>query len=563
MAGNNHPQSGAQNQSELRFFAALILLALAFIFYGSAGMPFLGPDEPRYAEVAREMQASGDWITPRLAGIEWFEKPALTYWAAAAGYSIFGVSEFAARFGVGLMALGGSLLILLFGRRVGSPVFGYLAAAVLISSCLWIGLGRGATFDMPLAFTMELALVGFYLWMRDPRRVAGNPFFWLFSIGLGLAVLAKGLVGIILPLAIVGLYLLISRRLREVLRPAVLLPGACIFLVTAAVWYGPVIARHGRVFIDEFFIAHHFQRYLSNRYRHPQPVWFFVAIILAGIFPWSFFLISRIRRAFAGGWRTIVERRFDDLTLFLWLWVLVPLIFFSFSGSKLPGYILPVFPAVAMLIAQELERWWEDGPKSAWPIIATCLSFFATGIYVALGVPGTFGLEVFDAYRLATFMIMTSIVLLGIWFLISGRAAVLFLPFGFALIVLVLVNVFSPFLGETDSIKRIAQTAKASARPGERLLFFVNHDHGINFYATDLPLRDPKSEPITVFTAGDVEKFLADSETKSLLVLSPRRWIGDLEKSSRFSIAGIGDQRGAAKCSPGCDWMLIRVESKK
>jgi len=555
VAGNNHPQSEAQNQSELRFFAALILLALAFIFYGSAGMPFLGPDEPRYAEIAREMQASGDWITPRLAGIEWFEKPALTYWAAAAGFSIFGVSEFAARFGVGLMALGGSLLILFFGRRVRSTVFGYLGAAVLISSCLWIGLGRGATFDMPLAFTMELALVGFYLWMRDPSRVAGNPSFWLFSFGLGLAVLAKGLVGVILPLAIAGLYLLISRRLREALRPAVLLLGAGIFLSTAAVWYGPVIARHGRVFIDEFFIAHHFQRYLSNRYRHPQPVWFFIAIILAGIFPWSFFLISRIRRA-------IIERRFDDLSLFLWLWVLVPLTFFSFSGSKLPGYILPVFPAVAMLIAQELEVWWVDGARPAWPIAATCLSLFAAGIYVALGVPGQFGLEVFDAYRLATFMIMTSIVLLGIWFLISGRAAVYFLPFGFALIVLVLVNVFSPYLGETDSIKRIALTARNAARSDERLLFFVNHDHGINFYATDLPLRDGKSELITVFTAGEVEKYLRDSETKSLLVLSPRRWIGDLEKSGLFSIAAIGDQHGAAKCSPGCDWMLIRVESK-
>lgn len=564
MSVTNLPQSEPQKQSELRFLAALALLCVVFIFYGSSGMPFLGPDEPRYAEVAREMYSSGDWITPRLGGVTWFEKPALTYWLAAAGFSLFGVSEFAARFGVGLAASLGALLLFFFGRNVQSARYGYLSASVLISSALWIGLGRGATFDMTLAVTMELALIGFYLWIRERQPGALNPYFLLFSFALGLAVIAKGLVGVVLPLAIIGLYLLLSGRLKLVSRSSILLIGAAIFLATASVWYAPVIARHGETFIREFFIAHHFQRYLSNKYRHPQPVWFFVFVILAGSFPWPFFLISRLWR-FVRDWRAVLDRRFDDLNLFLWLWLIVPLLFFSFSGSKLPGYILPVFPAVAMLIAQEVDRWWagEGTGKPNWAVVATVITFFLTGTFIAIGGQKQFGIDLFDAYRVATFLIMTAIAFLGIWFLISGRAATLFLPFGFALIVIVLLNVFSPVLGERDSIRRIALTAKRIARPGERLIFFVNHDHGINFYATELPLRDERSELVTVYTPEDVLSFMERDGSGNMLMLSPRRWTHVIEGAPQFRTNKLDEQRGAVKCSPDCDWILMRVESKK
>ncbi|QQS44915.1 MAG: glycosyltransferase family 39 protein [Acidobacteriota bacterium] len=560
MSDTNLPQTEPQKQSDWGFLAALALLCLVFTFYGSSGMPFLGPDEPRYAEVAREMYASGDWITPRLAGVIWFEKPALTYWLAAAGFSLLGVSEFAARFGVGLMATFGVFLLFIFGRGVRSSRFGYLAAATLVSSGLWIGLGRGATFDMPLAVTMELALVGFFLWMRKPG--ARNPFFRLFSFALGLAVIAKGLVGVVLPLAVIGLYLLIAGRLKSVLRPSILLTGAAIFLATASVWYAPVIARHGETFIREFFIAHHFQRYLSNKYRHPQPVWFFVFIITAGVFPWSFLLLSRVWRA-VRGWRLILERRFDDLNLYLWLWLLVPLVFFSFSGSKLPGYILPVFPAAALLIAQEAERWWSDERGPGWTMVATAIAFFLTGTFYALGGTKYFGIELFGAYRLAIFMIMTSIILLGLWFLLGGRAAVRFLPFGFALIVMVLVNVFSPVLGERDSIRRMALTARRVARPGERLIFFVNHHHGINFYATELPLRDERSELVTVFKPEDVLSWMQRAGSEKMLLISPRRWFHIIENAPQLKAHRIAEQNGAFRCEPECNWILSRVEKSR
>ena len=294
------------------------------------------------------MYESGDWITPRLAGLHWFEKPALTYWLAAAGYSLFGVSEWAARAGVALLASGGVFLLYWFGRRVHSARFGYLSAATLATCGLWTGFARGATFDLPLSVCLELALVSFFLWSQQPVQPAADEprsdkLWWVFCAALGLAVLAKGLVGIVLPVAIAGLYLLLTWRLPLVLKPRLLILGTFLLVAVAALWYGPMLARHGSEFVDEFIIRHHFQRYTSNKYKHPQPFYFFGLVILAGSFPWLPFLLASGRRALSNG-RLLISDSAERLTLFLWLWVLVPLAFFSFSGSKLPGYILPVFP---------------------------------------------------------------------------------------------------------------------------------------------------------------------------------------------------------------------------
>jgi len=131
------------------------------LFWRLGGLPFVGPDEPRYAEVAREMYLSGDWITPRLGGITWFEKPALLYWMSAIGYRLFGVSEFAARFGTALAGTLGAYGLYFFGRRLRSARFGYLSASTLLTTGVWVGFGRGASFDMFLAVTLELALIAF------------------------------------------------------------------------------------------------------------------------------------------------------------------------------------------------------------------------------------------------------------------------------------------------------------------------------------------------------------------------------------------------------------------
>src|SRR5262245_196797 len=285
------------------YLIALLFLCAVVFFYGLGRLPFIGPDEPRYAEVAREMYATGDWITPRLGGIKWFEKPALTYWLLAAGYALFGENEFSARFGVAAVSTFGALLLYFFGRRARSARFGYLSAAALVTCGLWPGFARGVTFDLALTVAIEIALLSFFLWESKESQVGRNRLWYVFCFALGLATLAKGLVGIVLPLLVIAPYLILTRNWRILLNPSLMFFGALIFLGTAAVWYAPVMAKDGRAFVDEFFIGHHFQRYVSNKYRHPQPFYFFPLVALAGSFPWLFYLISSLPSP--GGWRAL------------------------------------------------------------------------------------------------------------------------------------------------------------------------------------------------------------------------------------------------------------------
>jgi 4-amino-4-deoxy-L-arabinose transferase-like glycosyltransferase len=532
-------------------------------FYGLGSLPLIGPDEPRYAEVAREMYETGDWITPRLGGIEWFEKPALTYWLSAAGYKLFGLSEFAARFNIALIASIGVLLLFFFGWKIRSSRFGYLSASVLVTCGLWPGFARGATFDLPLAFAISIGLLAFFQWESSDERKGQNLLWWVFCFSLGLAVLAKGLVGIVLPLAIIGSYLLLTGRLKIVLRPHLLLFGALIFLAVASTWYLPVIARHGREFIDEFFIAHHFQRYLSNKYKHPQPFYFFFLVAVAGSFPWSFFLVS-------SAWTTLRQLRDkfdwekDRFKVFLWLWVLIPIIFFSFSGSKLPGYILPVFPAIALLIGLELENWWakEEPGRMKLLAVATVFLIFAVALVIGLRGDTEIGLDLFDSFTVATIAVIVGVVYLALWFLLSGRAATLFLPFGLAVVVVTAVNIIFPVLGSDESLRELSLIAKRVALPGERLVFYVNQDHGINYYATELPLRDERSELIVVATPEEVESLIMASGSTSILVASLKSWANGINETPRVAIQMLGEQKRNRGCSPECDWVLQRAQLK-
>ena len=405
----------------------LLLLAAAALayFYGLGGVPFVGPDEPRYAQVAREMFERGDPVTPTLAGLTWFEKPALTYWAAIAGYKLFGVSEWAARLG---SALCGLLTILIIGwiagrveRRSGGELGGLrLACAGVAASCAgFIVFSRAVNFDIYLTATVGLAL-GCYLvseFEDDVRKkrllLAG------FYAGMGLALLAKGLVGVVLPGGVVALYSLLRRR-----RPAQLgslLWGLPLAALVACAWYAPVIARHGGEFIDEFFVQHHFARYTSNRYRHPQPFYFYLLIAPLLALPWTAFLadaLLRVKPSLVGRWITDARpdtgnalggrvSRFansgghkndgrpsdeggagvDRLRLFALAWLVTPVAFFSLSGSKLPGYILPALPGALLLAGERLARY-ARGEGAEWPMRATgaLLLAFAVGCvgYAAL-----------------------------------------------------------------------------------------------------------------------------------------------------------------------------------
>lgn len=556
----NHPPAHPDRQSPARYLIGLAVLCGVVFFYGLGRLPFIGPDEPRYAEVARAMYTSGDWITPRLGEINWFEKPALTYWLSIIGYQIFGISEFGARCVVAVVASLGALLLFCFGGRVHSARWGYLSAAVLVTCGLWPGFARGATFDLPLAVAMELALLSFFRWSSKEAPTGRTRYWWVFCLALGLAVLAKGLIGLVLPLAIIAPYLLLTRQWRLVLQPRLLLLGALLFLATTAVWYAPMLLRHGRTFVDEFFIAHHFQRYLSNKYRHPQPFYFFPVVALIGTFPWSFHFV-------ASAWRTVKDWRTlgrDHLRLFLWLWVIVPILFFSFSGSKLPGYVLPIFPAAALLIGGELERWWREVKSAGLSVLGvlTGLLITAAGIGMATVGQRELGIAARPAWWLAGVTVAVTLAYLGALAWRGGRTATLLLPFGLAVIIIAATHLIFPALGRRESLRDLSLVALRAALPGERLVFYVNHDQGINFYATSLPLRDARSELITLFSTQELGRLVQGSRSQSLLVVTPKRWSEGLAAAAELQTEALGEQNFRARCSPDCDWLLLRVRRK-
>jgi len=559
---------------------ALLFLCGAVFFYGLGRLPFIGPDEPRYAEVAREMYVTGDWITPRLGGIKWFEKPALTYWLLAAGYALFGENEFGARFGVAAASTFAALLLYFFGRRARSARFGYLSAAALVTCGLWPGFARGVTCDLPLTVAIEIALLSFFLWESKESGAGADRLWYVFCFALGLATLAKGLAGLVLPMMILAPYLIMTGAWRSPLRPRLIIFGALIFLATAAVWYAPVIARNGREFIDEFFIGHHFQRYLSNKYRHPQPFYFFPLVAVAGTFPWSFYLLSSVSRTLVGAWRGQTDVHpvagqtkirlwpgqtkvfpISRLRLFLLLWIAAPTVFFSFSGSKLPGYILPIFPAVALIIGGELERWWgdESRPPAAAQFLTAAMTA-AAGIAAVVLLQRELGVIARDAWLMGATAVLAAVVYLALLFFKSGRVATLYLPVGLAVILVAATHLVFPGLGNRESLKGLSLTALEAARPYERLIFFINNDHSINFYATGLPLRDDRSELVTAKSAEEIALFIDGGRSQSILVMTPRRWTDSVTKSGTLRAEKIGEQNFNASCSPDCDWVLLRAQ---
>ncbi len=324
-----------------RFAVFAAALAYVLFFYHASAVGLLGPDEPRYAQVAREMLRTGDYVTPRLLGQPWFEKPPLYYWMAAASFRFFGVNEAAARLPSAVAAAAFLILFAWTTQRLLPGETWRYAVLILLSSLGWIGFARAATMDMLFAGALSGALGFLALWVWQGRRR------WLFAFHglLALSVLAKGLGGIVLAGLILLVYCAVVGEyawLWRVLNPLPL----TLFAVIALPWYGIMYFKHGNLFIHEFIIKQHFARYVSDELAHPGAWWYYAPVLLAGIFPWSAHLAS-LRG-------TGLDR--DHRRMFLLVWIAVVLVFFSASRGKLPGYILPALPALAMWMGEEWKR---------------------------------------------------------------------------------------------------------------------------------------------------------------------------------------------------------------
>ncbi|PRE19563.1 glycosyltransferase family 39 protein [Burkholderia multivorans] len=333
-----------------RIVLVLLLVAFAVIWFTPLGMRHLIPsDEGRYAEMAREMFVTGDWITPRYNGYKYFEKPPLQTWLNALTFAWFGIGEWQARLYTALASFAGVLLVGFTGARLFNPLSGFLAAVVLASSPYWNLMGHFNALDMGLAFWMALSLCALLLAQRPGLRPAAvRGWMWLCWAAMAFAVLSKGLVGVILPGAVLVLYTLIARDW-ALWKRLYLVSGLVLFFAIATPWFVLVQQRNPE-FFNFFFIVQQFRRYLTPEQNRPGPFYYFVPVLLVGFLPWLSVAWQSVRHAL----RMPRQPNGFSPMLVLLIWSAFIFLFFSASHSKLISYVLPVAPALALIIGAYL-----------------------------------------------------------------------------------------------------------------------------------------------------------------------------------------------------------------
>jgi len=526
-----------------RAWLLLFAAACMALFYGLGEAPLVGADEPRYAQVAREMYARGDLVTPTLGGHEWFEKPALLYWMVAAGYALLGVSEAGARLGPALAGLVSVLLVWAVARRVEFEAgerlrgFGYVGGAVAASTAGLLVFARAANFDVLLTATVTAALAFFFL-SENEREPAGRRRYLVgFYACVGLSLLAKGLVGALLPGGVVLLYFFLRGRLPGLGRLGVWW-GVPLCLLVASVWYGPVIARHGSAFVDEFFVQHHFARYVSNKYHHPQPFYFYVPITLLLALPWTAFLLSGLRGVFEANWRA--EDAESRLAVFAFAWLLVPVVFFSLSGSKLPGYVLPALPGAVLLAGRRVHRYLRgEGEQLTMRLTgALALALCAAGAFYLFKGEGAAALSPWRAAVVLAPALVSG--LLALAAPQSRTRCVMATAFG-ALVTAVLIAAFALApLAEKESVAGLLRRADAEGYAGQPVYQLHTIERSSEFYAAGRLAYDPRGEPLKFEGAGDIMHAVRAAGGRGL-VLVPRRHAAQLESLEGLESKPLGD----------------------
>ena len=493
-----------------------MILIFAAYFVGLGALPFVGPDEPRYAQVAREMFERGDWLTPTLGGFEWFEKPALAYWLMIAGYKLFGVNEFAARAGSAAFGLLTILAVYLLVKFAGKPIadsetsanenqlqnndLAFWTMLVAASSIGLLVFAHAATFDIVLTFPITAALCCFFIHEnRENAPLTARRLPRTFLIGfyffVGLALLAKGLIGAVLPFGIVFCYFAARRRFPGKMFLLSLIWGAILTLATAGIWYLPMYWRHGWTFVDEFFVQHHFARYTSNKYQHPEPFWFFWAILPALALPWTPFLIHAIWRFFKvqspkSKVRSQSAAALTDLRVFASIWLFVPLVFFSFSGSKLPGYILPALPAAILLAGEQVWRFVGDNRKR--------------------------------------------------------RNAVMMLAAAILVAVPISLTVFAARFAQSDTTKYLVAAADAKGFDNVKVANLHDISHSLEFYAANRLVRTPDGRQRKFEGVFDIVEQMKQENARQILVLVPLEHEHQLAENGSITIERIGDNTAFA-----------------
>ncbi|MFN0318301.1 MAG: phospholipid carrier-dependent glycosyltransferase [Burkholderiales bacterium] len=344
----SYPHALAERTHDFEWKWVLLLGLIGLIWFGALGYrPLAEPDEGRYAEIPREMVVSGDFVTPRLNGIKYFEKPPLQYWMTAASYKAFGVNEWAARLWPALTGFLGALVVWWVARQWLGEMGAATAALFVLSSPYYAFFSQVLSLDIGVTFFIGAGMLLFVRAQSAPddssEQRSGMLMAWA---SLALAVLSKGLIGIVLPALVVAAYVAAERSI-AVLRRMHWLPGLAVFSLIVLPWF-ILVSQRNPEFPEFFFIHEHFARYTSSIHHKAEPFWYFFPILLVGMLPWTWLAVEGVRE----GWRKAAPASGLRVERFLILWAVCTVGFFSISGSKLPGYVLPAVAPLAILAAQ-------------------------------------------------------------------------------------------------------------------------------------------------------------------------------------------------------------------
>jgi len=490
-----------------------LLLAVMFIWFGNIEYrKLIEPDEGRYAEIPREMVVSGDWVTPRLNNLKYFEKPPLQYWATATAYIVFGEHQWTSRLWVALTGFAGLLLVWYAGTRLFGHEAGRYAAVLLGGSLLYVLMGHINTLDMGVTFFSTLGIVGLLFGQQaeSDARTRRN-WMWLAWVALGLAVLSKGLMGLVLPGAALVIYSILQRDI-GLWKRMNLVTGLLLCLLITAPWFILVIKANPE-FFQRFFIYEHYTRFTTKELGRYQPWYYFVPVLLSGMLPWTILMFDTLLHTWKGA--AHLGKAFNP-ERFLLVWVVFIYVFFSVSGSKLPSYLLPMFPALALLMGKQLAEinehrlFWLIAPIL--PVVALALGLAP---YTARLADTPLQVQIYDEY--AVWLVAAAL----LWLLGMASALVLLRRHNkpVAVVVLALSSLLAAQIGasgyNTIAKERSAYIMADAIRP------YVKADvplYSVGSYEQTLPFYLKRTFTLVAY----------QDEMAFGIMQEPQRWIPDI-----------------------------------
>ena len=475
--------SGTDGKQEALFLFTLVALCFILFFLFLGDRPLWDIDEGTHAATSKDMILTGDWVTPRSNGEVFFDKPPLFNWLVALSFLILGFTEFAARLPAAFLGLGCVLFTYFLGRQMFNPLTGLLGGLILATGGEFIGLSIAVVHDMLLTFCITATLYFFYRGFIDQTR--RKTFILLFYTFAGFGVLAKGPIGLLLPALIIGFFLLYKQNLgfvKELVRGW----GIPLFLLISLPWY-ILIAMRDQEYLGYFFIQQNLNNFFAfQESRHPEPFYYYIPTLLGVFFPWSLFLPVTFVHCFR---KKLGEM--GDEKVFLLIWFATIFLFFSVASSKLPTYLLPSFPPLALLVAFT----WHDLITNPNRELRRGILFSIVALFVTLSC-GLFYLQVFPPTRLTVkfgvdlslfsylviFMmgctLLSLLFYVKMWYRTSFSSLVGLIALGFIFSLVTIVPAVNPY----RSTQKLGRELDTILPPGEKLVFYRRLKDSTLFY---------------------------------------------------------------------------------